>query len=72
MLGVVFCGLCVRYVVLAEGATGPRVPPIPTLSGATGQGTAIELGIRDGRVYSLTTSLNARCAGMGLFPMRGC
>jgi hypothetical protein len=63
VLGVVFCGLCVRYAVLAEGATGPKVPPIKTLSGLTGQGTAIELGIQDGRVHSLVTSLSAKCAG---------
>jgi hypothetical protein len=29
----------------------------------TGQGTTIELGIRHGRVYSMMTSLNAKCAG---------
>jgi hypothetical protein len=62
-LGLALCGLGVRYTVLAQGATGPSIPPVRTLSGVTGQGTTIELGIQDGRVHSLITSLNARCAG---------
>jgi hypothetical protein len=62
-LGLAACGLGARYTVLASGATRPHGTPLVTLSGVTGQGTTIELGIQNHRVQWLNTSLNAKCAG---------
>lgn len=64
-LALALVALGVRYTFLAGGAGAGPVPNqgLRLLDGVTGQGTKFELGILNGRVYRLRTSLSARCRG---------
>lgn len=63
-LALAVVALGVRYTVLTgAGAGALSRQDITLLEGVTGQGTKIELGIVDHRIYRLRTSLSARCRG---------
>src|ERR1700760_502767 len=61
-LAVALVALVLRYVVLGGAASGAAVH-VQVIHGRTGQGTAFELVLDRGRVFSLRTSLSARCEG---------
>jgi hypothetical protein len=66
-LAVAIVAVGVRYTLLTDGAGAGAVPNqgLRVLDGVTGQGTKFELGILNGRVYRLRTSLSARCGAAG-------